>query len=65
MMQEEYLVKGPWHSKIGSKTKTRSRFVGRGERWKSLVLNRIMYGAGTLTWYEKECDELEIMQRDR
>ena len=34
------------------------------EGWKSLVVNKLTYGAGALTWYEKECDKLEIMQRE-
>ena len=28
------------------------------EGWKSLVMNKLMHGAGALTWYEKEYDEL-------
>ena len=27
-------------------------------------MNKLMYGAGALSWYEKECDELEILQRE-
>ena len=36
----------------------------RREGFKSLVVNKLMYDARALTWYEKECDELEIMQRE-
>ena len=38
-----------------------SRFV---EGWKSLVVNKLMYGAGAMSWCEKECEELEIFQRE-
>ena len=31
--------------------------------WKSLVVNKLMYGAGALS-YEKECEELERLWRE-
>ena len=42
-----------------------SRFVVVRKGFKSLVVNKLIYGVGALTWYEKKCDELEIMLRDR
>ena len=35
-----------------------SRFVVGREGWKSLVVNKLMYGVGALSWYEKECEEM-------
>ena len=35
--------------------------VGR-EEWKSVVVNKRMYGCGALVWYQHECDDLEIRQ---
>ena len=42
----------------------RSRFIVGREGWKLLVVNKFMYSVGTITCYEKECDELERMQRE-
>ena len=35
--------------------------VGR-EGWKSMVVNKQIYGCGALAWYQKECDDLEVRQ---
>ena len=35
--------------------------VGR-EEWKSMVVNKIMYGSGALVWYLHVCDDLEVRQ---
>ena len=32
--------------------------VGR-DGWKSMVVNRLMYGCGALVWYQHECDDLD------
>ena len=32
------------------------------EGWKSIVVNKLMYGCGALAWYKYECDDLEIRQ---
>ena len=29
-----------------------------------MVVNKLMYGCGTLVWYQHECDDLEIRQND-
>ena len=31
-------------------------------RWKSMVVNKLMYGCGALVWCQHECDDLEIRQ---
>ena len=33
--------------------------VGR-EVWKSMVVNKLMYGCGAQAWYQEECDDLEV-----
>ena len=38
--------------------RSRSKFVV-GIGMEMLVVIKLMYGAGALTWYEIECDELE------
>ena len=35
--------------------------VGR-EGWKSMVVNKLMYGCGALAWYQEEFDDLEVRQ---
>ena len=49
-----------------------SKYVVGREGWKSMVVNRLMYGCGALVWYQHgcgalvwyqhECDDLEIRQ---
>ena len=29
-----------------------------------MVVNKLMYGRGALTWYQKECDDLDIRQNE-
>ena len=33
--------------------------IGR-EGWK--IVSNLMYGCGTLAWYQRECDDLEVIQ---
>ena len=35
--------------------------VGR-EGWKSMAVNKLMYGCGALAWYQHECDGFEVRQ---
>ena len=37
--------------------------VGR-EGWKGMVVNKLMYGVGALAWYQKECEDLEVIQNE-
>ena len=39
-----------------------SKYVVGREGWKSMVVNRLIYGCGALVWYQHECDDLEIRQ---
>ena len=41
-----------------------SKYVVGIEGWKSMVVNKIMYGCGALAWYWKECDDLEIRHNE-
>ena len=40
-----------------------SEYVVGREGWKSIVVNRLMYGCGALVWYRHECEDLEIRQK--
>ena len=35
--------------------------IGR-EGWKTMIVSKLMYGYGTLAWYQRECDDLEVIQ---
>ena len=37
-----------------------SQYVVVRDGWKSIVANKLMYGSGTLAWYQQECGGLEI-----
>ena len=39
-----------------------SKYVVGREGWKSMVVNKLMYGCGALAWYQEECDDLEVRQ---
>ena len=41
-----------------------SRLVIGREGWKSMVVSKLMYGAGALAWYQAEYDDLEGMQNE-
>ena len=40
--------------------RSRSKYVVGREGWKSMAVNRLMYGCRALAWYQHECDDLEI-----
>ena len=40
------------------------KFILAREGWKSLVVNKLMYGAGALVWKQSECDDLDVLQND-
>ena len=50
----EYLV---W-----SNMQQQGKYVVGREGWKSMVVNKLMYGCGALAWYQHECDDLEVRQ---
>ena len=35
--------------------------IGRGG-WKTMIVSKLMYGCGALAWYQRECDDLEVIQ---
>ena len=35
--------------------------IGR-EGWKTMLVSKLMYGCGALAWYQRECDDLEVIQ---
>ena len=35
--------------------------IGR-EGWKTMIVSKLMYGCGALSWYQRECDDLEMIQ---
>ena len=39
-----------------------SKYVVGTGGWKSMVVNKLMYGCGTLVWYQYKCDDLDIRQ---
>ena len=43
-------------------TRSGSKYVVGREGWKSMVVNKLMYGCGALAWYQHECDDLEVRQ---
>ena len=43
-------------------TRSGSKYVVGKEGWKRMVVNKIMYRCGALTWYQHECDDLEVRQ---
>ena len=34
----------------------------RREGWKTTIVSKLMYGCGALAWYQRECDDLEVIQ---
>ena len=43
-------------------TRSGSKYVVGREGWKSMVVNKMMYGCGALAWNQHECDDLEVRQ---
>ena len=35
--------------------------IGRRE-WKTMIVIKLMYGCGALAWYQRECDDLDVIQ---
>ena len=35
--------------------------IGR-EGWKAMIVSKLMYGRRALSWYQCECDDLEVIQ---
>ena len=32
------------------------------EEWKTMIVSLLMYGCGALAWYQRECDDLDVIQ---
>ena len=43
-------------------TRSESKYVIGREGWKSMVVNKMVYGYGALARYQHECDYLEVRQ---
>ena len=39
-----------------------SKYVIGREGWKTMIVSTLMYGCGALAWYQRECDDLEVVQ---
>ena len=39
-----------------------SKYVIGREGWKTMIVSKLMYGCGALAWYQRECDDLEVIQ---
>ena len=37
--------------------------IGR-EGWKAIIVSKLMYVCGALAWYQCECDDSEVIQKD-
>ena len=40
----------------------RKYVIGR-EGWKTMMVGKLMYRCGTLAWCQRECDDLEVIQK--
>ena len=39
-----------------------SKYVIGREGWKTMIVSKLMYGCGALAWYQRECDDLDVIQ---
>ena len=39
-----------------------SKYVIGRDGWKTMIVSKLMYGCGALAWYQRECDDLEVIQ---
>ena len=39
-----------------------SKYVIRMEGWKTMIVSKLMYGCGALAWYQRDYDDLEVIQ---
>ena len=47
--------------KYASERSGKKYVIGR-ERWKAMIVSKLMYGCGVLAWYQRECGDLEVIQ---
>ena len=41
-----------------------SKFVIGRKCWKCMVVNKLVYGCGTLVWSQTECNDLEVQHNE-
>ena len=60
-----YIIKEPngliYMVKYATGRSGRKYVIGR-EGWKAMIVRSLMYVCGALVWYERECNDLEVMQ---
>ena len=39
-----------------------SKYVIGREGWKIMIVSKLMYGCGALAWYQREWDNIEVIQ---
>ena len=44
--------------------RSESKYVIGREGWKTIIVSKLMYGSGALAWYQRECDDLEVIKTD-
>ena len=42
--------------------RTGSKYVIGREGWKTMIVSKLMNGCGALAWYQRECNDLEVIQ---
>ena len=47
--------------KYAAERSGRKYVIGR-EGWKTMIVSKLMYGCVPLAWYQRECDDLEVIQ---
>ena len=47
--------------KYAAERSVRKYVIGR-EGWKTMIVSKVMYACGALAWYQRECDDLEVIQ---
>ena len=41
-----------------------SSYVIGSEGWKGMAVNKLMYGVEALAWYQRGCEDLEVLQNE-
>ena len=42
--------------------RSRSKYAIEMEGWMAMIVSTLVYGCGALAWYQRECDDLEVIQ---
>ena len=57
-------IKKQWTDRNGdicSRVIKEKYVIGR-KGWKTTIVSKLRYGCGALVWYQRECDDLEVIQ---